>query len=177
MDKRNFRKTGTISKVNKKTGELTIIFAGKRSEFELHSEVIFLEIDGGLVPFFVAEEGPISPEYFRVTLEGYNDPEVAQRFVGCKVFLPSDENNQPAGVDGVDLDALRGFEVFDEKYGLLGEVAAVIESPEQVLLQVFRDDTEILIPFTEAFLLGFDMEKKIISLDLPDGLVDLYLDK
>ena len=177
MEKQDFTKAGTISKVNKKTGELTIIFGKKHPDFALDSNFIFLEIDGGLVPFFVAEEGPVSPDYFRVTLEDYDSPELAQRFVGCRVYVPSEKNGPPAGVENVDLEALVGFAVFDENHGRLGEVAAVMESPEQVLLQVFKDGSEILIPFTEAFLLGFDLENKFISLDLPDGLVDLYLEK
>lgn len=177
MDKRDFTKAGTISKINKKTGELTIIFGKKKPDFVLDSRVIFLEIDGGLVPFFIAEEGPVSPDYFRVTLEDYDSPESAQRFIGCKVYVPSEKNGQPVGMDDMDLEALVGFEVFDENHGRLGEVAAVMESPEQVLLQVFRDGNEILIPFTEAFLQGLDMENKSISLDLPDGLVDIYLEK
>ena len=176
MDKGNFRKAGSISKVNKKTGELTIIFGKKQPEFALHSSVIFLEIDGGLVPFFVTEKGTVSPDYFRVTLKDYDNPESAQRFVDCKVYVPLEKNGQPAGMDDRDLEALVGFEVFDENHGRLGEVAAVMESPEQVLLQVFRDGNEILIPFTEAFLLGFDMDRQTISMELPDGLVDLYLD-
>lgn len=177
MNKQDFRKAGTVSKVNRKTGELIIIFGNKRPDFALDSNEIFLEIDGGLVPFFIEEKGLISPDYFRVTLEDYDDPDVALRFIGCSVYLSADEISNPAGVDEFDPDLVVGFMVYDETHGALGEVASIIESPEQVLLQVFRDGTEILIPFTEAFLLGYDLNRKIISLDLPDGLVDLYLEK
>lgn len=176
MEKQKFIKTGTITKVNRKTGEVTVLFARQQPDFELATDYVFVEIDGGLVPFFVAEEGAVSPEFFRVLLEDWQAPDKAQRLVGCRVFLPEDEASEP-GHDQPEWDAILGFEVIDENKGPLGKIADVFESADQILLQVFADDTEILIPFTEAYLPDIDMEQKIITLNLPDGLLELYLDE
>lgn len=176
MDKQKFKKTGTITKVNRKTGEVTVLFARQQPDFELDTDFLFVEIDGGLVPFFVAEEGAVSPEYFRVLFADWEAPGKAQRLVGCSVFVEEDETGEPYN-DHPDWETIIGFEVIDENKGRLGKIADVFESSDQVLLQVFVDETEILIPFTDAYLPGIDMEQKIITLDLPDGLLELYLDE
>lgn len=176
MDKIKTIKVGAISKANRKSGEISVVFDNKSIILQDRLEQIFIEIDGGLVPFFVKEMGAVSPEYFRVVLQDYEAPDVAQRFVGCGVFLPADQLPDLSETDQMDLDAIVGFEVIDEVQGKLGVIAKVIESPHQILLQIMNDGKEILIPFVEAFLQEIDEDRRIIYFSLPEGLVDINQD-
>ena len=175
MDKNNFRKIGSISKVNRKTGEATVFYQQKNTKPDHDPEVIFIEIDGGLVPFFVAEISTGNPESFRVVLQDYNTPEVAQRFVGCRVFLPDDQPVGQTTTLNIDYGEIVGYAVNDKTYGAIGPIADVFESPDQVLIQVFKATKEILIPLVEDYLIEVDTKAKTIYLDLPDGLLDIYL--
>ena len=38
-------------------------------------------------------------------------------------------------------------------------------------------ETEILFPLNEDFIVEIDDEEKILTLDLPEGLLDIYLEK
>ncbi len=177
MEKNNFRKIGSITKINRKTGEATVYFGRKNTTLKENPKVILLEIDGGLVPFYVAGITAMGPENFRVLLEDYDSPGRAQQFVGCKVFLPLSLRVKSPAPDEIDFAEIIGFAIHDENSGHIGEIADVFESPDQVILQVFKNEKEILIPLADEYVMEVNMAEKYISLDLPDGLLDLYLNE
>ena len=43
------------------------------------------------------------------------------------------------------------------------------------LFEIDKNGTEILIPLIDDFIIALDREKKSITLETPEGLVDLYL--
>jgi len=177
MNKKNYIKTGTINKVNRKTGEISVFFDKKSMEINDELKSVFIEIDGGLVPFFVEELRSISNESFRLTLQDYASPDLAQRFVGCKVYLAQTDFLQSSPTDRIDTDELTGFEVYDEVFGKIGVINNCIESPNQVLLQILHGEKEILIPLVEEFLIDLDENKRTILLNLPEGLLDINMEK
>jgi 16S rRNA processing protein RimM len=71
---------------------------------------------------------------------------------------------------------LIGFSVFehDKKLGL---VEAVIEQRLQVLLQTTINDHEVLIPLHAETLKKIDRKKKEVHVNLPEGLLEVYLGK
>jgi len=176
MEKTNFRLTGALTKTNRKTGEITVLLEKNQPAIENDLKYIFIEIDGGMVPFAIAEIGVVSPEYFRVLLQDYSEPDRVQRFIGCKVFLPSSQTTPTSKSQLIDFDEIIGYKIYNENNTFIGIVKDVLESPEQKILQIFRNKKEILIPLVDEFILGFDQEQKNIHLDLPYGLVDLYLE-
>lgn len=177
MDKKNYFKIGNINKVNRKTGEISIALENTSFTFGIELEKIFIEIDGGLVPFFIDRVGVINSEMLRLILEDYSSPDLAQRFVGCKVYLPTDESMALPKSSTVEIEDIIGFSVVDDILGEVGVINDVFESPQQVLLQIFKGKTEILIPFVEEFLVEIDIEKRVIRFNLPEGLIDINLEK
>ncbi|MNT82127.1 16S rRNA-processing protein RimM [compost metagenome] len=65
----------------------------------------------------------------------------------------------------------------DEALGELGEILEVNEYPQQFVATVLYQETEILFPLNEDFIVEIDDEEKILTLDLPEGLLDVYLEK
>jgi 16S rRNA processing protein RimM len=175
MEKSNFLHWGTITKVNRKTGEVSVIYTQKNFRETEPLQTIFIEIDGGLVPFFVDEKSAASADGIRLLLADYARPDLAQRFVGCKVYLPLMKNQEPDAFQTASYDEIIGYTVMDENDQALGVINDILESPEQDLVQIFRDEKEILIPLVEDFIMGLDADKKILFMELPDGLVELYL--
>ncbi|MDE1191497.1 MAG: hypothetical protein PW786_05105 [Arachidicoccus sp.] len=70
--------------------------------------------------------------------------------------------------------SLIDYLVYDEK-APLGKVEEVIEQPHQILLKIFFQNKEVLIPLHEETLNSIDRKNKKIYLTLPDGLLDIYL--
>ncbi len=57
---------------------------------------------------------------------------------------------------------------------VVGEVVEFLSSPMQDIIKVKRPDESICeIPFVEAFIINIDFEKKLIKMNLPEGLLDL----
>lgn len=174
MKTSDFVNIGKINKINRKTGEVTVVLGSNAPEVNEESEVLFIEIDGGLVPFFIAEFNSSAIDHIRVSIQDYEKPESAQRFLGLEVFIlatklqPNDRLHQY-------YSEIMGFRVSDKKHGIIGKIEDVIESPEQIILQIFDGKSEILVPFVEAFFVSIDNKDEILHLDLPDGLIDLYL--
>ena len=99
--------------------------------------------------------------------------EAAGKLVGLHVLVDADL--LPPGLFVADGD-LEGFAVEDGRFGLLGTVADVLESPAQLLLEVARADggaTPILIPYVDEFILEVDGEARTVRTAIPAGLLTL----
>ena len=70
--------------------------------------------------------------------------------------------------------SLLGFSVIEKKKAL-GKVLEVIEQPLQILLRIEIDGKEVLIPINESTLVKVDHKAEKIHVDLPEGLLDIYL--
>ncbi len=174
MKNSDFFLLGKAVKINKKTAEIVIAVDADEPEHYVKSKVFFFEIDGGLVPFFVNELRLIGSDTYRVVFEDWDDTDKAQRLVGCQVFLPSD---QLAGMKDEQFyfHDIVGYALHDVQMGLLGEIAEVFETPDQLLLQVFHHGKEALIPFADDLFVKIDKTKKQLFMNVPEGLFDLYL--
>ena len=68
-----------------------------------------------------------------------------------------------------------GFEVEDKRLGFVGEIQSINDSSAQPLFEVLNDGVEILIPMIDHFLVKIDRENKKVIMDLPEGLIEMYL--
>jgi len=67
-----------------------------------------------------------------------------------------------------------GFKIEDEDGNLIGDIEYVNDSTENVLFSVNHLKKEILIPAQEDLILGIDHQERIITMQLPDGLLELF---
>lgn len=68
-----------------------------------------------------------------------------------------------------------GFTVIDEHLGTLGTVENFYELPQQDMLAMRYQGQEVLIPVVDELISHADHAKKEIHVNLPDGLLDVYL--
>jgi len=171
--KADCQKVGFIRKLHGVHGDLVLEF---EPEFEwsiAEAERFFLEIDGLLVPFFLREDGFRfkSTKTAIVSFDWVETEKYARRLVGCPVFLFSkeivDEPEEELNVKYL------GFKLVDVKLGEIGTVTAVDDFSGNVVFRIEYNKDEILIPFNEDFLVSEDTEKKVITLQLPEGIIDL----
>ncbi|NCC72253.1 MAG: 16S rRNA processing protein RimM [Sphingobacteriia bacterium] len=172
MKKDDFFLLGKITKFNKKTAELVIVAETHSAEDYLDSPVLFLDIDGGLVPFFVQELKLRGNDGFYALFEDFTNSEKAQILIGCNVYLPMDHLTT-LDDDQFYHHEIVGFTVVDRNAGELGEIIQVFEGAAQVLLKVLFRGTELLIPLVDQFLVKVNKRKKVLIMDLPEGLTEL----
>lgn len=136
---------------------------------------VLLDIKGQLVPYFI-EQIQIKGKKSIALFEGMKSWEDTQKIIGADMYLPLDvlpklNDNQ------YYYHEIVGFSVIEkENNKLIGKVAAVYESTGQDLLAVQVEDKEVLIPINDAIVVGINKLEKQLFVNLPDGLIEIYLE-
>ncbi len=172
IPKADCTKIGFIRKTRGVHGELVLEF---EEEFELsveNSNQFFLEIEGLLVPFFVAENGlqVKSAKTAFVNFMWVGSEKYARRLVGTNVYLFTSEINDVTKNSG--MAELTGYTLSDEESGEIGTISQVEDFSGNTVMTVSSGDEELLIPFNQDFLVSIDPHNKILTLDLPEGLLN-----
>ena len=168
-----YLKLGKILSAHGLTGELLLEHTlGKASSLK-KVEVLFIEdYKKALLPYFVTSSRKKTADAVFISLEGINTRERAQQLVSRAVWIPEDLYHQLASKNAPA--NLLGYQIVenDKEIGLITEV---IEQPQQLVCKVFIQEQEVLIPLHEDTLLSIDHAAKKVIVQLPDGLLDIYL--
>jgi 16S rRNA processing protein RimM len=162
---------GRILKADGFDGSVTIKLEEAFREKIPEMESVFLEIDGKPVPFFISESESAVNDILRLKFNGYDSIEKINEFVGCRVYLTTPGTGKSKVLNS---SGFTGYSVFLPGNRLLGEVTDIIENPGQILL-ILKSPAgkEILVPFHEDFIISVNKRKKLIEMDLPEGLTEI----
>lgn len=163
----NLRKIGFVRKVNGYNGELIISGAFEDLSGE---KFMFMFMDGIPVPFAVENIFEKGGNVI-VKLEDTDDDFHAIRFLKCEVFTEQKNRKKK----NISFHALINFHIIDKIFGDLGPVIRVDEMPQQEIAICKVKGKEVLIPLNPDFIERIDERKKTVDVDLPEGLIDLYL--
>ena len=136
-------KIGVFNKPHGIHGELSFTFTDDIFD-RVEAEYLICLLDGIFVPFFLEEYRFRSDSTALVKLEGVDTAERARMFTNVEVYFPA-KHAEDAGPGELTWD----FFVGDHQ----GE--------------------ELLIPAQEEFILNIDQKHKVITMDLPKGLLAL----
>lgn len=137
-------------------------------------EKIFLEESkDSFIPYFVEKAASRSDEEVLVKVEGLDSPEAGKKLLQKEVWLAEEDFEKYAAKSAPI--AFLGYTIRTTEE-TIGEIIEVIEQPHQVLCKVMYKNREALIPVHENNLLHIDKKKKIIEVDLPEGLLEIYSD-
>lgn len=134
------------------------------------------DIDGIFVPFFVNAIRPKSVDTMLLTIDGIENEKEAARLVNRDIYALKRDYQQEsidADADGYPLDFFIGFELRDSNGSRVGEITDVDEQTENAIFVVDRDGSEIMVPATDDLIVEFDVDNKLMVMDLPEGLLDL----
>lgn len=173
IPKNSCTKIGFIQKPHGINGELVVRFQEQFQETLEGIKIIFLEIEGLLVPFFLENEGLRfrTGESAIVKLQWIVDESEAQKLAGISVYVKDEDVFEDD--ETFDVRMLEGYLVIDQLKKQIGTIQAVNNFAGNIIFDVIHLGKDIMIPFNQDLLIGLDIPKKIISLDLPDGLLNL----
>lgn len=103
-------------------------------------------------------------------LQGYENVNLAEKFVGRDVLIPRSEVPD-AGDEARYWQDVRGVEVFDRSRGLLGTLDDLFTTAAHDIYVVNGPYGEVLIPVVELFICEVDQSNRRMMVDLPEGLV------
>jgi 16S rRNA processing protein RimM len=168
------RLIGQITKLHGIHGEVILVSENTFSNELKKTEWVFLIIDGLPVPFRILESTLRSEDTAVLKIEGYNTPEESEELIGHDIYIEQ-KRRKSADKAAVDVHSIKDYLVIDRIRGKVGKASEVIDYDGNLVLQVWHEDIEILIPVDESIILGVDDDKREIFIDAPDGLLDLYL--
>lgn len=163
-------KIGYVTKTHGLKGEVTLALLPDCPDLT-GIDAFFLELKGQLVPHFV-QQLSIKGNKAYAKWEGIDTPEAAAALKGTSLYLS--KKMRPRLPKGEFYsDEVIGFEVADDTLGLLGKVTEIQETGPARHLVVDRSGKEIMIPLNGPFVKSINKSKKHISVDLPEGFLDL----
>ena len=164
---------GYITKTKGLKGEVQIYFEYD-DPAELPLESVFAEINGKLVPFFISSVKLQNNQTGNFYFDDIDTIEKAEALVRKKLYLPN-KLKPLRDEDEFLITDLKGFIVHDEAAGELGEIIEIHEYPQQFVAVVPYKFKEIMFPLNDDLIVEIDEENGILKVDLPEGLIDLYL--
>ena len=171
IKKEEVYKIGIFNKPHGIHGELQFTFTDDIFD-RADCDYLICQLDGIFVPFFIEEYRFRSDSTALVKLEGVDTAERARMFTNVDVYFPV-EHVDEAEAGELSWNFFIGFRMEDVHHGLLGEVVDVDTTTVNTLFVVEQEGEELLVPAQEEFILGIDQEKKLITVELPEGLLNL----
>jgi 16S rRNA processing protein RimM len=164
---------GTLVATHGVDGSLILRHAlGGRTDFP-EVEVFFIETQkDGLLPYFPTEARIRNTSETLLRLEGIHTPERARGLLKKRVWLAASEARRLTAKNAPI--SLLGYMIVADGRELC-EVLEVIEQPHQILLRGEVDGKEVLLPLNESTLVEIDHQGLRVMLELPDGLLEVYL--
>lgn len=134
-------------------------------------------VDGIFVPFFAENIRTKNAQTLLIKFEGLDNEDDLKILVNKDIFVLKREYDKLASeydCDETPVDYFVGYSIYDSVTGIcVGEVVDIDDSTENVLFVVEDDNGgEILIPAVDDLVADIDSEKGIISMNIPDGLIN-----
>ncbi|MGB1317528.1 MAG: ribosome maturation factor RimM, partial [Flavobacteriales bacterium] len=128
-------------------------------------EPVFIQLQGGPVPFFVEECSAASHNLWIMKLEEIDTLEAADKYVGKEMLM---EESSFVGVKTEATEELVGFRVEDSEKGQIGLVSGIMETAQHPVIEIEQDDNLILVPWVDAIVKEIDMDARLIKIEAPD---------
>lgn len=167
-------KLGKIVAVHGLQGAVVLKHNIQETDWLNKDDVLHIELQrDSLIPHFVEQVKGAKAGECIVMLDDLNDADKAKRLIGKNVYA-DEEMLRNTNVDSPLLYV--GFNLVDKSKGSLGEITNVMQAGPQWIAQIMVEGKEVLIPLADDFILDVNMKNKFIRMDLPDGLLEVYLD-
>jgi 16S rRNA processing protein RimM len=133
---------------------------------------VFVDHNGSQVPYFI-EKLQMNSNSAILKLEGINTEGEAGKLTGVSLFL--DVSFKQKNFSSNVFEELQGYSVKDKNLGILGIITEIKEFPQQYIATMLYNGKEVLFPLNEEVIIGIDKNARILDVDLPSGLLDVYL--
>ena len=174
MQKEDCFYLGKIVKKYSFKGELLVKLDTDDPSIYTKMESVFIDKNKNLIPFFIERSSLHKSTLLRVKFEDIDNEEDADKLLKSELYLPLEFLPQLTG-NKFYYHEIFGFEAEDLSFGLIGIIKGVNDSTNQAILEIDRNGSEILIPLIDDFIKSVDREQKKIILEVPEGLIDIYL--
>ncbi len=163
-------KVGYVVKTHGLKGEVTLSLLPDCPALD-DLETVFVQVRNQLVPYAISSQSTKGTKAY-VKFDDVDTLKAAEVLTGCSLYLPKD--TRPALPKGDFYgDEVIGFEVVESTLGPLGKVKEIQDFGSSRLLVVVNAEKEIMIPLNGPFVKSTNKSKRRISVELPEGFLEL----
>ncbi len=156
-------------------GGLLIRFAPGTQNKLNKKRPVFIYFDGLPVPFFIEEIEPKGTEKAFIRLGNIDTLELAAEIEGEIVYLEETKTKKESGRRGFSAGDLVGMQISDAGNTLIGKITSFYDYPGNpcIGIKTASSERELLLPLHDDLIIKADFDSGIISLDLPEGILDI----
>jgi 16S rRNA processing protein RimM len=166
-------KTGKLVAASGLKGELIFKHElGKKTSLKDLKAIFIEDKKDSFLPWFIETAKIKNETEIYLKLEGVETREAAAKLSPKEVWMTEADFKKYAAKSAPA--SLLGYTIYNSKEKL-SKVLEVIEQPHQLLCRLEINSKEVLIPINESFLKKIDHKKKEVIVELPDGLLEIYL--
>lgn len=160
---------GYIQKTHGIKGELSAVLTVDLDNLDF-SYFVF-EMDGIFVPFFNEEYRFKAANAALIKLEGVDTENRSREFVGKAIFIH--KKFAPQNEEVIDIQFYTGYTMEDSVAGKIGEILSIDDTTENLLFEVMYNGQPILIPAVDEWIVDIDDRRKLLKVNLPEGLLGI----
>jgi 16S rRNA processing protein RimM len=123
------------------------------------------------IPYFV--ERLIGGGKLRVKLENFDSREAVSLLANRPVSLPAEQVTVSPETAATPYDELIGYTIVSAGYPDLPPIEDIIDLPEHYLAGISWEKRSVYIPLHPDLIEDVDEERRIVQMNLPQGLLDL----
>ncbi len=172
MDTNQFFLLGYVSKKHGYKGNIVLFIDTDHPSYYHSIKNIWIIVNGVNTPFIIENTKILKEDQLVLTLKNI-DLEKSERLLKKEVYIPSSQ------VPVLDEEqyfnrTVIDFKIFNNNNDYIGLIEEIIEIPNNTIIQTTVNGSEVLIPFNENTLIKLKKNKKELTIEIPDGLIELY---
>ena len=173
MQKKDCFYLGKVVRKHSFKGEVVIKLDTDEPELYAQMDAVFVNVGGNLIPFFIEKSLLQKGNQLRVKFEDFTTEEDANGILKSEVYLPLELLPKLTG-NKFYYHEIIGFTIEDVNFGKVGKLVAINDKTAQPLFEIENGEKEILIPMIDDFIKNVDKINKIIVVETPEGLIEMY---
>ncbi|MCL2246125.1 MAG: ribosome maturation factor RimM [Lentimicrobiaceae bacterium] len=171
---KDFFYLGVVTKTFGYKGQVVIYLDTDEPEKYKTLDAVFVQEEDEMLPYMI-EEFIYKGANQAILKFADVDGETAKSFVKAELYLPL-SFLPPLTGNKFYFHEVIGFDVIDKAKGNIGKCVDFMEISKQPIMQIDYNGKEILIPAVDEIFDTVDRVNKTITINAPEGLVDLYLE-
>ena len=165
---------GKIIKKYSFKGELLAKLDTDQPELYTNLDAVFLNLNNTIIPFFIERSQLHKSDLLRLKFEDINNETDANALLKSELYLPLELLPKLSG-KAFYYHEIIGYTITDKTHGNIGVIKSVNDTTAQALFEINYNGKEILIPINDEIIVKVDRKSKIIEVNTPPGLIDLYI--
>ncbi|MFN2437881.1 MAG: ribosome maturation factor RimM [Chitinophagaceae bacterium] len=145
---------------------------GKKTSLKGLQAIFIEESQESFLPWFIENVKIKNEKEVYLKIQGIDVREQAIPLTQKEVWVP--ENDFKKFSTTSSPINLLGYQIVEDEK-TLGSILEVIEQPNQILCRIEMNKKEVFIPLHEGTIKKIDRKNSRVIVDLPEGLLEIYL--